>query len=398
MFGVYGNGYSEEEYLIYGEQKYQEGYLDGVHAVENGEDAGTSIPENSDYFRGWESGFQAGVESVDITQDNEEAINEYIASNNMKTEEEYLTYGEEKYQEGKDENANEYAERLNELDATISNLNKEIDTLNNKINNYESTDDKYQLGWENGKIYGESIGFDRGFKEALDVEIEEYGQEQYTKGYNTALSIGFSNGYNQAMQEKDEEIGNIEQEKDSLAEQVESLQNDITNLNNRINTLTGTINNMNGLLDTKYQEGFEDGVSSVDITSDNEEIYNKGFSAGYTQCEIDHPPIITYPENTYEFGYRDGFAAGAKSVDITTDNQQAIEDYITNEKMKTEEEFLSYGEEKYSLGYKDNAFGKQMKRLGSNIVTFFVNLGKGIVQYVAFGWAWDKSGKFMPNF
>jgi len=50
------------------------------------------------------------------------------------------------------------------------------------------------------------------------------------------------------------------------------------------------------------------------------------------------------------------------------------------------------------LGYKDNAFGKQVKRLGSNIGTFFVNIGKGIVQYVAFGWAWDKSGKFMPNF
>jgi len=399
MYGtVLEEGYTEGQFQQYGELKYQEGYLDGVHAVENGEDAGTGIPEDSDYFRGWEAGFQSGVESVDITSDNEEAINEYITSNNMKTEEEYLAYGEEKYQEGKDENANEYAERLNELDTTIANLNKEIDTLNSKINDYESTDDKYQLGWENGKIYGESIGYDRGFQEALSEDLESYGQEQYTKGYNTALSIGFSNGYNQAMQEKDEEIGNIEQEKDSLVEQVESLQNDITNLNNRINTLTGTINNMNGLLDTKYQEGFEAGVGSVDITSDNEEIYQKGYSAGYTQCEIDNPPSVTYPENTYEFGFRDGFTAGAKSVDITIDNQQAIEDYINNENMKTEEEFLSYGEEKYSLGYKDNAFGKQVKRLGSNIGTFFVNLGKGIVQYVAFGWIWDKGGKFMPNF
>jgi len=389
----------------------QEGYEEGANSVDITKDNEDAINEyvssnnmktEEQYNAYGESKFEEGVNSVDITKDNEEAINEYITSNNMKTEEEYLTYGEEKYTEGKEESANEYAEKLNELDTTINNLNTEINELNSKINDYESTDDKYQVGYETGYNAGHSAGYQEGYNEALSEDIESYGEEQYQKGYNSGYSVGYSTGYSTAQAEKDEEIEDVEEEKNSLVEQVESLQNDITNLNNRINTLTGTINNMNELIDTKYQEGFDDGVESVDITSDNETVYQKGYEDGYLQCEIDNPPSVTFPENTYDFGFKDGYAngyrEGAESIDITSDNQQAIEDYINNENMKTEEEYLSYGEEKYSLGYKDNAFGKQVKRLGSNIGTFFVNIGKGIVQYVAFGWAWDKSGKFMPNF
>ena len=407
MYGVYGNGYSHDQYLEYGEEQ-----------------------------------FNAGAESVDITSDNESAINQYITDNNMKTEEEYNAYGEEQFNAGKEENANEYADRLNELDMTINNLNREIDNLNSKINDYETTDDKYQLGYENGRVDGELIGFNRGFEEALSKDLQTYGEEQFNKGYNSGLSIGFSNGYNQAQQEKDEEIGNIEQEKEDLVGQVESLQNDITGLNNRINELTGTINNMNGLLDKKYDEGFVAGAESVDITSDNEQIYQQGYFDGYTQCEIDNPPSVTYPENTYEFGFMEGYdaglregresvditidnesainqyitdnnmkteeeyknygtsqyKAGAESVDITLDNESAVSKYLSDNNMKTEEEYNAYGEEKYSLGYKDNSFGKQVKRLGSSVGTFFINLGKGVVQYVAFGWLWDKSGRFSPAF
>ena len=381
---------------------YEMGFSDGYQAGLDSKGSVSGEYTEDDLNKKYEEGFSDGKASIDITSDNEEAINEYITSNNMKTEEEYLTYGEEKYTEGKEENANEYAERLNELDTTINNLNNEINELNSKINDYESTDDKYQVGYETGYNAGHSTGYQKGYNEALSEDIESYGEEQYQKGYNSGYSIGYNKGYSTAQAEKDEVIEDVEEEKNSLVEQVESLQNDITNLNNRINTLTGTINSMNELIDTKYQEGFDDGVESVDITSDNKSIYQKGYEDGYLQCEIDNPPSVTFPENTYEFGFKDGYANGYKegkeSVDVTIDNQQAIEDYINNENMKTEEEFLSYGEEKYSLGYKDNSFGKQVKRLGSNIGTFFVNIGKGIVQYVAFGWAWDKSGKFMPNF
>ncbi len=38
-------------------------------------------------------------------------------------------------------------------------------------------------------------------------------------------------------------------------------------------------------------------------------------------------------------------------------------------------------------------FKNILKRIGN----FFVNLGKWIVKYIGFGWAWDKSGKFTPN-
>jgi len=399
---MFGN-YIEDGDAIQGIGMYEQGFNDGYEAGKNhSTNNSTGGYTEEDLNNKFNEGFAAGSESVDITADNEQAINDFIISNNMKTEEEYLSYGEEKFAEGKEENANEYAERLNELDRTINNLNNEINELNSKINDYESTDDKYQVGYESGYNAGHSVGYQKGYSDGLSEDIESYGQEKYQSGYNSGYSVGYNKGYETAQTEKDEVIENVEQEKNNLVEQVESLQNDISNLNNRINTLTGTINSMNQLIDTKYQEGYEDGVGSVDITTDNDEVYQKGYDDGYTQCEIDNPPQVTYPENNYEFGFKDGYASGYRegkeSVDITVDNQQAIEDYIENENMKTEEEYLSYGKEKYDSGYKNNSFGNQIKRLGSNVGTFFVNLGKGIVQYVAFGWAWDKSGKFIPSF
>ena len=398
---MYGN-YVKDGDAIQGIGMYEQGFSDGYEAGKNHVSDSTGGYTEEDLNNKYNEGYQEGKNSVDITSDNENVINEYITSNNMKTEEEYLNYGEEKYTEGKEENANEYAERLEELDRTINNLNNEINELNSKINDYESTDDKYQVGYESGYNAGHSIGYQKGYNEGLSEDIEAYGQEKYQSGYNSGYSVGYNKGYETTQTEKDEVIENVEQEKNNLVEQVESLQNDISNLNNRINTLTGTINSMNQLIDTKYQEGYEDGVGSVDITTDNDEVYQKGYDDGYTQCEIDNPPQVTYPENNYEFGFKDGYhkgyREGQESVDITVDNEEAVKEYIENENMKTEEEYLSYGKEKYDSGYKNNSFGNQMKRLGSNIGTFFVNLGKGIVQYVAFGWAWDKNGKFIPNF
>lgn len=70
---VNNNYHDHEEYLEYGEQKYEE-----------------------------------GQNSVDIKSDNESAIQSYIAINNMKTEVEYIQYGTTKYNEGKVDGVEEY--------------------------------------------------------------------------------------------------------------------------------------------------------------------------------------------------------------------------------------------------------------------------------------------------
>jgi len=381
MYGtMLEEGYTEGQFLEYGELKYNQGYEDAL--IEKDDDI-VGIPENSDYFRGWESGYQEGIKSVDITQDNQQAIEDYIIQNNMKSEDEFLEYGEIRFNEGKEESANEYADRLSELDVTINNLNREINELNSKINDYENTDDKYQLGFEQGQAYGESIGYDKGFEDALSTDIESYGKEQYQIGFNN----GYSSGYSTAQNEKDEEIGNIEQEKDSLVEQVERLQNDISGLNGQINTLTGTINSLNSLIDTKYSEGFEDGKESVDVTVDNNIAINEYLLNNNLKSEEDY---LKYGNEQYNLG--------VSSVDVTSNDEDAIVDYLEENELKTKEEYLKYGETNYKNGYSDNSFKNQIKRVGNSVGTFFVNIGKGIVQYVAFGWAWDKSGRFIPKF
>ncbi len=61
-----------------------------------------------------------------------------------------------------------------------------------------------------------------------------------------------------------------------------------------------------------YDEGFSAGVASVDITTDNQVSFDEGFSAGVVSVDITTDNQASYDE---------GFAAGVISVDITTDNQ-----------------------------------------------------------------------------
>jgi len=85
---------------------------------------------------------------------------------------------------------------------------------------------------------------------------------------------------------------------------------------------------------------FENIVSfNVTIPHDNfTENYDKYFEEGFN---------AGVGENSYQEGYE----AGKNSVDITADNKQAIEDYISNNELKTQEEYLNYGEEKYTNGF-----------------------------------------------
>ena len=54
----------------------------------------------SEYLEYGDTKYQEGVGSVDITTDNQEAIDSYIEDNNYHSDNEYLEYGDTKYQEG----------------------------------------------------------------------------------------------------------------------------------------------------------------------------------------------------------------------------------------------------------------------------------------------------------
>ena len=108
-------GYTEEEYLAYGEEMefagYQSGYADAEQNIDITTDNENAINQyitdnnmktEEEYNAYGESQFEAGADSVDITTDNESAINQYITDNNMKTEEEYNAYGESQFEAGAD--------------------------------------------------------------------------------------------------------------------------------------------------------------------------------------------------------------------------------------------------------------------------------------------------------
>jgi hypothetical protein len=69
-----------------------------------------------------------------------------------------------------------------------------------------------------------------------------------------------------------------------------------------------------------YEDGYSDGVESVDITSDNQMAYDQGYAAGVGSIECEE-----CPECDPNAGYEDGYSDGVESVDITSDNQMAYD-------------------------------------------------------------------------
>ena len=116
-------------------------------------------------------------------------------------------------------------------------------------------------------------------------------------------------------------------------------------------TLTAT----QGEVDAAYDNGFSDGVNSVDITTDNQALEDAAYAAGYSdgaasvtpedgigQSDVDaaydngfldgaasvtpedgvnQADVDAAYEEGYAAGYEAGFTAGEASVDITSDNQ-----------------------------------------------------------------------------
>lgn len=250
-------------------QIYNQGYQDGQES-------------------GYNTGFSEGANSVDITSDNEQAIEDYISDNNYHSDEEYQKYGESQYNKGYDD--------------------------------------------------GESAGFTNG----ANANIEE--------AYNNGYSYGYNQGYTSGMSDAD----------------------------NRVNTSSQS-----------YIIGFASGVGSVDITSDNGEAivnyitnnnyhtdndylnygkaqYTNGYNEGqYTMingvinnanekyktnignvCNEDKSKCNTFIESTnksiYDKGYNDR--------DITSDNYQAIQGYLSENTLYTQKEYDDFGYNKYLEG------------------------------------------------
>lgn len=298
--------------------------------------------------------------------DNEEAINDYIQNNNMKTEEEYNDYGESKYEEGKQAG-------IDSVDITTDNQEYADNYI--KENNYHTDEDYLEYG-KNKKQEGFAEG-------ANSVDIDAIKKSGYDEGYEAGKAAGIASvditvdneeAINKYIQDNnlktEEEYNSYGESKYAEGKQVGIDSVDITSDNDRVIIKYIQDNNMktleeyNSYGESMYNQGKADGIASVDITSDNEAAINKyiqdnnlktkseyleygnqkyfdGYTAGAKSVDTESYRLI---------GYKEGYEDGVASVDITIDNQDAIDDYIKKNNMKTNADYLSYGETKYNEG------------------------------------------------
>lgn len=277
-----------------------------------------------DYENGYNQGFSDGESSVDITTDNQNAIDNYIEENNLHTDSDYIEYGNSKYNDG-------YVAGQNSVDITVDNE----ESYNNGYSNgksdgieegkasvdittdNESAINKYiqdnNLHTDSDYIeYGNSKyndGFTAG-QESIDVTVDN--EDVYTDGFNDGKQLGIAEGKASV---------------DITTDNQTAIENYINQNNLK------TLEEYNNYGDSKYNLGFNDGKASVDITSDNEEIYNNAYSLGYSS------------------GKSDGIEIGKASVDITTDNNDAIQNYIKENNLHTDSDYINYGISSYQDGY-----------------------------------------------
>ena len=97
-----------------------------------------------------------------------------------------------------------------------------------------------------------------------------------------------------------------------------------------------------------YDEGFVAGGESVDITTDNQGAIDIYIEENNYHTDEEYQAL---GNNRYTTGYEDGVIVGKESVDITTDNQEAIDTYIEENNYHTNEEFQEHGNSQYLAGY-----------------------------------------------
>lgn len=349
------NYHTDEEYLEYGKSKKQEGYSEGVNSVD------------TDMYQqiGYEQGYEVGVKSVDITSDNEEAINKYITENNMKTETKYNQYGETKYSEGytkgqEDGYSTGYKEGVNSLD---------IDNV--KAQEYEKG---YNAGYEEGVssvdiTIDNTIAINNYITEnnmKTEAEYLAYGEQQYQAGISSvdrdAIITNYITEHKLYNETEYLNYGN-----NRYSEGVNSV--DITADNEYVIQQYISANDMKtkSEYDSYGEFMYQEGVNSVDITSDNQKViddfiksnnyysleeyvdygiaeYYRGYSNGANSVDTESYRLL---------GYEQGYKDGENSVDITIDNQEAINKYIDEHNYHSDGEYVSYGNNRYNQGFGD---------------------------------------------
>ena len=114
----------------------------------------------------------------------------------------------------------------------------------------------------------------------------------------------------------------------------------------------------------------QEGVDSVDPTIDNQQAIDDYIINNNMKTEEEYN---AYGESQFtagvnsidqtaieQEGYDKGFTAGVSSVDPSADNEEAIKNHIEKEELKTKEEYEAHGKEQYDAGYKANSIWKKL--------------------------------------
>ena len=166
---------------------------------------------------------------------------------------------------------------------------------------------------------------------------------------------------------------------DITSNDAEAIQNYITNNNYHSNDDYLNYGNQ------KYQEGQE----SVDITVDNEAYAEQVIQDKLDKNQLfDAEYVFNVIQNAEDKFYADGYKDGQESVDITSNDAEVIQNYITNNNYHTHSDYLSYGETKYTEG----VASVDTEQLINNYITS--NNMKTEEQYINYGLEQRREGYF----
>lgn len=138
-----------------------------------------------------------------------------------------------------------------------------------------------------------------------------------------------------------------------------------------------------------YQEGYTEGQNSVDITTDNQAYAEQVIQDKLDKNQLfDAEYVFNVIQNAEDKFYADGYKDGQESVDITSNDAEAIQNYITNNNYHTHTDYLSYGEIKYNEG----VASVDTEQLINNYITS--NNMKTEEQYLNYGLEQRREGYF----
>ena len=259
---------------------------------------------------GYEEGFEAGKNSVDITTDNLAYAEQYLRDK-LAHEEIYDV-----------ETVSALIQYYNQMLVAMENgWNADLEFLNNILAFTEN---------EIIKIYDGTLNF-----VMTPEQKNQYYQELIMQQLELLISIVQEDSYNEGYQEGQASI-DITSDNEAYAEQV--IQDKLDK--NQLFDAEYVFNVIQNAEDKFYAEGFEDGKNSVDITSNDSQVIQDYITNNNYHTNTDY---LNYGNQKYQ--------EGQNSIDITSNDAQVIQEYITLNKMKTEEDYLYYGAEQRREGY-----------------------------------------------